>query len=147
MHFPLFMRHVNPMVTNLIMGSLASLVAPLAVMHHAGRRSGRAYRTRFPAAAVETPRQAIRRLLAAAPCTAHDLSALVRLPEKEIVPHLEHLARSLRGASERLEVEPAQCDDCGYVFRDRRRLARPSACPMCRSQRLSAPVFRIAGRP
>lgn len=97
-------------------------------------------------AAAEKPRQAIRRLLASAPHTAHELSALVRPPEKEVVPHLEHIARSLRGAGERLEIEPAQCHECGYVFRDRRRLARPSACPKCRRQRLSAPEFRIAGR-
>ena len=96
--------------------------------------------------ATETPRQAIRRWLAAAPQTAHELSALVHLPEKEVVPHLEHLARSLRGAGKRLEIEPARCRDCGYVFRDRRRLGRPSACPRCRSQHLSAPVFRVAGK-
>jgi predicted Zn-ribbon and HTH transcriptional regulator len=98
-----------------------------------------------PSVATETPRQAIRRLLAGAPRTARDLSALVHLPEKDIVPHLEHIARSLRGAGERLEIEPAQCHECGYVFRDRRRLSRPGACPRCRSERLSAPVFRITG--
>ena len=97
-------------------------------------------------AATETARQAIRRFLVAAPHTAHELSALVHLPEKEIVPHLEHLARSLCGAGERLAIEPARCRDCEYVFRDRRRLGRPSACPRCRSQHLSAPVFRVAGR-
>ncbi len=95
-------------------------------------------------AASETPRQAIRRLLGEAPRTAHELSALVHLPEKEIVPHVEHLARSLRKSHERLEVEPARCLDCGFVFRTRRRLDRPTACPRCRSGHLSAPVFRLA---
>jgi predicted Zn-ribbon and HTH transcriptional regulator len=93
---------------------------------------------------TETPRQAIRRHLAAAPHTAHELSALVHLPEKEIVPHLEHLARSLRGSGGSLEIEPARCSDCGYVFRERRRLSKPSACPRCRGQHLRAPVFRLA---
>jgi hypothetical protein len=94
--------------------------------------------------ATESPRQAIRRLISEAPLTAHALSGLVRLPEREIVPHLEHLARSLRGAGARLGVEPARCIDCGFVFRDRRRLSRPSACPRCGSQHLTAPVFHIA---
>jgi len=58
---------------------------------------------------AETPRQAIRRHLAAAPHTAHELSALVHLPEKDIVPHLEHLARSVRGSGVSLEIEPARC--------------------------------------
>lgn len=96
--------------------------------------------------AAETPRQAIRRHLAAGPHTAHELSALVHLPEREVVPHLEHLARSLPGAGAALEVDPARCLGCGYVFRDRRRLARPSACPRCRGQHLSPPVFGIATR-
>jgi len=45
MHLPRFMRHVNRMVTNPLMGTFAWLVPPLAVVHHGGRRSGRAYRT------------------------------------------------------------------------------------------------------
>jgi predicted Zn-ribbon and HTH transcriptional regulator len=96
--------------------------------------------------ASETPRQAIRRLLATGPQTAHELSALVHLPEKDVAPHVEHLARSLRHGDERLAVEPARCLDCGYVFRDRQKLARPSACPKCRGQHLAAPVFRITRR-
>ncbi len=96
-----------------------------------------------PPPATETPRQAIARELAAAPHTAHELSALVRVPEKDVAAHLEHLARSLRGSGGRLEVEPARCRECDYVFRDRRRLARPTACPRCHGQHLSAPVFRV----
>jgi transcriptional regulator len=94
--------------------------------------------------ATETPRQALRRHLAEGPRTARDLSALVHLPEREVVQHLEHLRRSLAGAGGALAVEPAACLGCGYVFRTRRRLARPSACPRCRSQRLTAPVFRVS---
>jgi predicted Zn-ribbon and HTH transcriptional regulator len=98
---------------------------------------------RAPAAATETPRQAIARCLADGPHTAHELSALVRLPEKDVVPHLEHLARSLRRSGARLDVEPARCRDCGYVFRGRTRLGRPSACPRCRGAHVGAPVFRV----
>jgi deazaflavin-dependent oxidoreductase (nitroreductase family) len=45
MHIPRFMRHVNRVFTNPLMGTLAWLVPPLAVVHHVGRRTGRAYRT------------------------------------------------------------------------------------------------------
>lgn len=99
-----------------------------------------------PPVATETPRQAIARVLAEAPHTAHELSALVRVPEKDVATHLEHLERSLRRSGGRLDVEPARCRDCDYVFRDRRRLTRPSACPRCHGQHLSAPVFRIEDR-
>jgi predicted Zn-ribbon and HTH transcriptional regulator len=99
-----------------------------------------------PVPASETPRRAIARLLAEAPRDAHELSALARVPERDVAGHLEHLARSLRRSGGRLAVEPAHCRDCDYVFRDRARLTRPSACPRCRGQHLTAPVFRVVTR-
>ena len=45
MHLPRFLRRVNRAVTNPLMGTFAWLVPPLAVVHHVGRKSGRAYRT------------------------------------------------------------------------------------------------------
>ena len=45
MHIPYFMRRVNRMFTNPVMGTFAWLVPPLAVVHHVGRRSGRPYRS------------------------------------------------------------------------------------------------------
>jgi predicted Zn-ribbon and HTH transcriptional regulator len=93
-----------------------------------------------------TVRAALRDALRAGPRTAHELSALVRVPEKQVAEHLEHLARSLRAAGERLDVEPARCLDCGFVFRKRDRLSRPSRCPLCRGERLDGPRFRTASR-
>ncbi len=45
MHLPRFMRRVNRVFTNPLMGTFAWLVPPLAVVHHVGRKSGRPYRT------------------------------------------------------------------------------------------------------
>ena len=45
MHIPRFMRRVNRVFTNPIMVTFAWLVPPLAVVHHTGRKSGRAYRS------------------------------------------------------------------------------------------------------
>jgi deazaflavin-dependent oxidoreductase (nitroreductase family) len=45
MHIPHFMRQVNRVFTNPIMGPLARVMPPLAVLHHVGRTSGRNYRT------------------------------------------------------------------------------------------------------
>ena len=45
MHFPDFMRRVNRVFTNPVLGTVAWLLPPLAVVHHTGRRSGRHYRT------------------------------------------------------------------------------------------------------
>ena len=45
MHFPRFMRQVNRVFTNHVLGTFAWLVPPFAVVHHVGRRSGLRYRT------------------------------------------------------------------------------------------------------
>ena len=45
MHLPRFMRRVNRVFTNPILGTVAWFVPPLAVVHHLGRKSGRLYRT------------------------------------------------------------------------------------------------------
>lgn len=45
MHFPHFMRRVNRVFTNPVLGTIAWLVPPLAIVHHVGRRSGRPYRS------------------------------------------------------------------------------------------------------
>ena len=39
------MRRINRSATNRLMGPLAGLAPPLAVVHHVGRRSGNAYKT------------------------------------------------------------------------------------------------------
>ncbi len=44
-HFPRFLRRVNRVVTNPLLGTVAWLLPPLAVVRHVGRRSGRRYRT------------------------------------------------------------------------------------------------------
>lgn len=45
MHLPRFLRQVNRVFTNPLMGTFAWLVPPLAVVRHVGRKSGRPYRS------------------------------------------------------------------------------------------------------
>jgi predicted Zn-ribbon and HTH transcriptional regulator len=98
---------------------------------------------RGPAARGETVRESLRRALRGAPATAHDLSALAGIREKDVAEHLAHLARSLPHTGERLAISPASCIACGYRFSDRGRLTRPGACPSCRSTRIDPPLFWI----
>jgi predicted Zn-ribbon and HTH transcriptional regulator len=79
----------------------------------------------------------------AGPLGAHELSARIGISEKDVAGHLEHLARSLRQGGERLVVDPARCLGCGFVFRKRTRLTKPSRCPVCKSQRLDLARFSI----
>jgi deazaflavin-dependent oxidoreductase (nitroreductase family) len=56
---PRLLRRINRDFTNRVMGPVAAYLPPLAVVHHEGRKSGRAYRTpvlAFPlAAGILTP--------------------------------------------------------------------------------------------
>ena len=79
-------------------------------------------------------------LLARQPMSARELAEELGLREKEVVEHLEHLRRSHLA----LIVTPAACRECGFVFRKRDRLSRPSRCPMCRSEQIEEPVFEVA---
>jgi predicted Zn-ribbon and HTH transcriptional regulator len=90
-----------------------------------------------------TVRQRLAEALRAGPATAKDLSRRVGIPEHEVAGHLEHLARTLRARGERLVMEPPACLDCGFAFPGRRRAARPSRCPRCRSRRIALPEFRL----
>jgi len=53
MQMPRVMRRINRDFTNRVMGPLAAWAPPMAVVHHVGRKSGRAYRTPVLAFPVE----------------------------------------------------------------------------------------------
>lgn len=85
----------------------------------------------------------IREALLAGPKSARELSVELHVSEREVLRHLEHLARSLKDDPAKLIVGPPECLACGFVFRKRERLDRPSRCPVCRSERLSAARFSV----
>ena len=98
---------------------------------------------RPPAPRHATLRQALAVVLRREQLSAHDLSRLVGIPEKAVAAHLAHLARSLPAHGERLTVTPPACLACGYAFRERTRLNRPSRCPRCHATHLAEPRFKI----
>mgnify|MGYP000073555243 CR=1 FL=1 len=68
---------------------------------------------------------------------------------KEIYNDLKHVGKTLyreTGGRETLVMIPPQCLNCGYVFKDRSKVKRPSKCPRCRSERISQPSFMILRR-
>jgi predicted Zn-ribbon and HTH transcriptional regulator len=92
----------------------------------------------------QTARQQISLLLTETFRTARQLAELTSLSEREVEEHLEHVVRSLaRDRSRRFMLRPSTCQDCEFVFRERTRLTRPSRCPHCRSEAISAPGFMI----
>ena len=95
MHIPRFMRRVNRVFTNPLLGTIAWLLPPLAIVHHVGRKSGRAYRT--PVVAFQSRTGAVipmtygrdvdwaRNLVAAKGCELVQLGRRVRLRNPRIV--------------------------------------------------------------
>ena len=91
---------------------------------------------------MSTPRQAMKELLAEQPRSSLELSQLLSLSEKEVLDHLAHLARA-SGPGQHFRVIPAVCKHCGFVFKKRDRLTRPSRCPLCHHQTISRPRFAL----
>lgn len=81
------------------------------------------------------------------PVTAEELAGLLGLNRREaklIQEDLEYLMRSVKrksGSVETIEMIPARCASCGYVFHDREKVKRPSKCPKCKSERIQGPWF------
>ncbi|WDT78986.1 MAG: hypothetical protein MPW14_17755 [Candidatus Manganitrophus sp.] len=94
--------------------------------------------------ASETLRKKIMVELESRMMTARDLSKRLRATEKEILGHLEHVAKSVR-PPKRLIIAPSFCNQCQFTFSDRRKFSSPSRCPQCRHEGISPPAFRIEG--
>jgi predicted Zn-ribbon and HTH transcriptional regulator len=94
-----------------------------------------------------TTRQHLMDLLTQHSFTARDLASHVHLPERLVEDHLAHIMRSLqRSTSQQFVMEEPECQDCGFAFRNRTRLKRPSRCPSCRSEAITSPRFSIAAK-
>ncbi len=92
----------------------------------------------------ETLRQEIMSVLVQGPASAKDISFEVRISEKEVYDHLEHIRKSLLGRKDsQLVIMPAECVKCGFVFSKRERLKKPGKCPICKGESIREPLFSI----
>jgi predicted Zn-ribbon and HTH transcriptional regulator len=96
-----------------------------------------------PVERQETIRQKIVSVLEGNTLSAKNISAEVRVSEKEIYGHLEHIQRTMNKREHALIITPAECKKCGFVFRKRDRLTKPGKCPVCKSQLIQDPLFSI----
>lgn len=97
----------------------------------------------IPPETHDTIRKEIVEALLQGPCTARDLSAAARIPEREVSGHLEHIRRSLTSTGRQLLLMPAECKKCGFVFAKREKLTRPGKCPVCKGESIREPRFLI----
>jgi len=89
----------------------------------------------------ETIRQEIWSLLETRALSAPEISAYVGVREKDVYDHLAHILKTTSRDDFRLEVRPAECLKCGFVFKKRDKLRKPGRCPVCRAEQIEGPVF------
>ena len=72
------------------------------------------------------------------------LARMLGIPERQVEEHLAHVVKTVaRDGVRRFILEPSVCLECKFMFRDRTKLTRPSRCPQCRSEGISAPRYGI----
>lgn len=91
----------------------------------------------------QTLRQMIVDILMEGPASSKDISVRVGIREKEVLPHLEHIRKSLHHGSQRLLIEPARCRSCAFEFQKRDKFSKPGRCPACHSSFIEEPCFMI----
>jgi predicted Zn-ribbon and HTH transcriptional regulator len=91
----------------------------------------------------ETIRRNIIALLEGNTLSPREISVDVRISEREVYEHLEHIQRSVLKSGHSFIVHPPECRKCGFVFRKREKLKKPGRCPVCRNESITEPFFAI----
>lgn len=100
-------------------------------------------KSKFPVEKETTIRIEIMELLKNKELSMIEISKLVGISEKNISNHIEHIKKSLSNTGYFLKIKPAVCLECGYTFRKREKIKKPTKCPICRSEHIEDPLFKI----
>ena len=92
---------------------------------------------------MNTVRQEIISLLSEGKYGAKSISKIIRISEKEVYTHLDHIGRSVKSQKMRLKITPALCLECGFVFESRNRFTSPGKCPRCKGEHIQDPEYSI----
>jgi len=87
-------------------------------------------------------RKQLLEVLSHEPRSASWLARELGMSRADLEDDLRHMLRSARAAGHDIEVIPARCKTCDFVFGEDR-LIKPGRCPMCRGSRLYEPMIRI----
>jgi len=81
-------------------------------------------------------------LLSHEPRSISSLSQALGLTRGDVEEDLKHALRSARAAGHQIEVIPARCKSCDFVF-GADKLTKPGRCPACKGTRLFEPMIRV----
>ena len=91
-----------------------------------------------------TLRQRIIDMITGTRLSSYQLAQMLGIPERQVEDHLPHVVKTIaRDKTRRFMLDPARCQDCAFIFRDRSRLTSPSRCPHCRSEAIAVPRYGI----
>ena len=76
------------------------------------------------------------------PLRLSEIARLYGVRLKDVADDVTHLRKTLKQSAYRLDITPAECRKCSFVF-SREKLSKPSKCPQCWSTWLEEPVLQI----
>jgi transcriptional regulator len=85
-------------------------------------------------------------LLSHEPRSVSSLARELGLRRGDVEDDLRHAIRSARSQGHAVEVIPARCKSCDFVFGDEK-LTKPGRCPACKGTRLYEPMIRVLVSP
>ena len=89
-----------------------------------------------------TLRKSLLDALSVQPRSVSSLARELGLKRGDVEDDLRHAIRSARAAGQHVVIDPARCRACGFTFGEDK-LAKPSRCPSCRSERLYEAQIRV----
>jgi len=92
---------------------------------------------------LEQQSESIMSILEQQSVTAKEISLCVKVSEKEIYEHIDHIRKSKKRDKFKLIITPGRCKKCGFAFKKRERLTKPGRCPLCHGESLEEPTFTI----
>ena len=90
-----------------------------------------------------TLRRQLIELLSGEPRSVSSLARDLGITRGDMEDDLRHALRSARAAGYQIDVLPARCKTCGFVF-NAEKLSKPSRCPACKGTRLFEPMIRAS---
>jgi predicted Zn-ribbon and HTH transcriptional regulator len=81
-------------------------------------------------------------LLSDEPRSVSSLARELGMARGDVEDDLRHALRTARAAGHAIEVIPARCKQCDFIFGEEK-LAKPGRCPACKATRLYEPMIRI----
>ena len=88
-------------------------------------------------------RRALIDVLSHEPRSVSSIAREMGLRRGDLEDDLRHALRSARAAGHQIEIIPARCKSCDFVFGNDK-LTKPSRCPACKATRLFEPLIRIS---